>query len=54
MSLPHGNTRQMNLCMYRVSGKLDPGESFQSMPACLCEEFGPYGDAWEDRCKKNG
>ena len=44
----------MNIYMYWVSGKLDPGESLQSLSACLCKEFGPYGDAWEDGCKKMG
>lgn len=45
-------TCQMNIFMYWVSGKLDPEESFQSMSACLCGEFFPYGDAWEGGCKK--
>lgn len=46
------HTCQMNIFMYRVSGKLDPGESFQSMSACLWEEFCPCGDAWGDEYKK--
>lgn len=46
------HTCQMNECMYQVSGKLDPRKSFQSMSACLCEEFGPYGDDGKMDTKK--
>lgn len=40
--------------MYHVRGKLDPEDSFQSMSAFLCKEFGSYGDAWKDGYKKMG
>jgi len=40
-----------HICL-RGGRKLGSQGVLQSVSACLCEEFGPYGDAWEDGYQK--